>query len=469
MKTIAGWALVLCAFLCTASSVAAQTPVGALAVDERQGYQYGWAVDYETAGAARAGALGECGSACSVVLTFDRCGAYAADQDADSTAVGWAESYSSADDARQAALAECGSRGGTECIVRVWGCNGHVVEGGLGLDRAARREIQRGLQAQGFYPGGVDGMFGPRTRAAIRGWQASLGARATGYLDGASVAALRSSALGQPTFGEREPGDAASALPSAAPPAVSGVQPSAVPPTSAELEGLFWQSIVNSTDPADFEAYLEEFPNGVFRRLAENRLAALSTSDSAVPEPASTGVGAEARPRPGTAFRPDRTCAGRPAGTSCWMEISGQSECYVWVPEVETVTWTGECSGGLARGTGSLTLAWDDYESVFAGLLQDGKQTGHWVLRYPNGRVVDEGPFVDGERHGDWVRRWANGDVHEGPYVDGVQHGHWVSRYANGRVRQGPYVDGKQHGDWTMRWPGGTTETWRMLYGRRVD
>ena len=53
MKTIAGWALVLCAFLCTASSVAAQTPVGALAVDGRQGEQYGWAVDYETSAAAQ--------------------------------------------------------------------------------------------------------------------------------------------------------------------------------------------------------------------------------------------------------------------------------------------------------------------------------------------------------------------------------------------------------------------------------
>ncbi|MCY4059277.1 MAG: hypothetical protein OXG44_14875 [Gammaproteobacteria bacterium] len=35
----------------------------------------------------------------------------------------------------------------------------------------------------------------------------------------------------------------------------------------------FWQLIVNSTDPADFEAYLEKFPNGVFRRFAENHLA----------------------------------------------------------------------------------------------------------------------------------------------------------------------------------------------------
>ena len=45
---------------------AAQAPVGALAIDKRQGDQWGWAVDYETAAAAQARALGECGSGCSV-------------------------------------------------------------------------------------------------------------------------------------------------------------------------------------------------------------------------------------------------------------------------------------------------------------------------------------------------------------------------------------------------------------------
>ena len=255
---------------------AAQTPVGALAVDEGQGDQYGWAVDYETAATARARTLGECGSGCSVVLTFERCAAYAADQDADSTALGWAESYGSAEGARGAALSECGSRGGSGCTVRVWGCNGHVVEEGLGLDRASRREIQEGLQAGGFDPGGADGMFGPRTRAAIRSWQSSQGARATGYLDGASVAGLRPSVAGQTTFRQREqPGTVAAAVPpSAAPPAVSTAQQQPSPAASAEVELVFWQSIVNSTDAADFEAYLEEFPNGVFRRLAQNRLAA---------------------------------------------------------------------------------------------------------------------------------------------------------------------------------------------------
>ena len=196
MQTVPVSALVLFTLVYTMSSAAAQTPMGALAVDERQGDQYGWAVDYETAAAAQARALSECGGGCRVVLTFARCAAYAADQDADSTAVGWAESYGAASSAQQAALSECNSRGGSGCIVRVWGCNGPVVEAGLGLDRTARQQIQRGLQTAGFDPGGADGLFGPRTRAAIRGWQSSRGSRATGYLDGASATALRSAAPG---------------------------------------------------------------------------------------------------------------------------------------------------------------------------------------------------------------------------------------------------------------------------------
>ena len=296
MKTIAGSALVLCVTVCMAASAAAQTPVGALAVDERQGDQYGWAVDYETTGSAQAAALRECGAGCSVVLTFERCAAYAADQDADSTAVGWAESYLSSAAAQQSAVGECSSRGGgSGCIVRVWGCNGPVVEDGLSLDRAARRAIQEGLQAAGFDPGGADGMFGPRTRTAIRSWQTSRGARATGYLDGASVASLRPSEAGQPTFREREPAGVAAASSAAAPAAVSATQQQ--PSATAEQENLFWQSIANSTNPAEFEAYLSQFPNGVFRALAEVRLAALRAAandpPAAVGRPAG-GVGSPA-------------------------------------------------------------------------------------------------------------------------------------------------------------------------------
>ena len=301
MKTIAGSALVLLgATVWMAASAAAQTPVGALAIDERQGDQYGWAVDYETAGAARQRALSECGSGCSVVLTFERCAAYAADQEAGSTVYGWAESYDSAAGARQRALAECGSLG-SGCTVRVWGCNGPVVEDGLGLDRAARREIQEGLQAAGFDPGGADGMFGPRTRAAIRSWQTSRGERATGYLDGASVAALRRSLAGQPTLREREPaGTAAPAASAPAAPAAVSAARQQPPAASAEVELVFWQSIAASTNPAEFEAYLRRFPNGMFSDLAQIRLEALRAESNAGSVSAGGPAGGVGSPASGT-------------------------------------------------------------------------------------------------------------------------------------------------------------------------
>ena len=48
-----------------------------------------------------------------------------------------------------------------------------------------------------------------------------------------------------------------------------------VDPGPAEVERTFWASVERSSDPADFEAYLRQFPNGSYRALAENRLKAL--------------------------------------------------------------------------------------------------------------------------------------------------------------------------------------------------
>ena len=58
-----------------------------------------------------------------------------------------------------------------------------ATEAALGLQRDHRSLIQSGLGLLGFDPGPADGVFGQRTRAAIREWQASSGKAATGYLD----------------------------------------------------------------------------------------------------------------------------------------------------------------------------------------------------------------------------------------------------------------------------------------------
>ena len=55
--------------------------------------------------------------------------------------------------------------------------------------------------------------------------------------------------------------------------------PATTPTATPEQENLFWQSIMNSTNPTMFEAYLEQFPNGVLgraRRGAVNNGVAIS-------------------------------------------------------------------------------------------------------------------------------------------------------------------------------------------------
>ena len=57
-----------------------------------------------------------------------------------------------------------------------------AIEASLRVNRPTRRSIQQGLRNEGFDPGEPDGLFGPRTRAAIRRWQEARGVPPTGYL-----------------------------------------------------------------------------------------------------------------------------------------------------------------------------------------------------------------------------------------------------------------------------------------------
>ena len=146
-------------------------------------------------------------------------------------------------------------------------------------------------------------------------------------------------------------------------------------------------------------------------------------------------------------------CEGMAEGAHCWKELANEAGCYVWdisYSHNETVTWSGQCSGGIAMGRGELTWRWSDGSSETTGELRDGKRHGHWVERYSNGNVL-EGSYRDGKRHGHWVVRFADGGIHEGPAKDGKRHGNWVERSADGDVSEGSYKDGKKHGRWVER------------------
>ena len=60
----------------------------------------------------------------------------------------------------------------------------------LGLTRADRRAVQRGLRDGGFYSGAIDGLYGAGTRKAIARWQRANGAAPDGYLSAEAVRTL---------------------------------------------------------------------------------------------------------------------------------------------------------------------------------------------------------------------------------------------------------------------------------------
>jgi carboxyl-terminal processing protease len=72
-----------------------------------------------------------------------------------------------------------------------------------------------------------------------------------------------------------------------------GTQSTSQPAQNTEL--VFWQSVQNSTSPADFEVYLSQYPNGIFAPLAKVKIEQLKAINSAASgdEPvvvASTGL-----------------------------------------------------------------------------------------------------------------------------------------------------------------------------------
>ncbi len=111
-------------------------------------------------------------------------------------------------------------------------------------------------------------------------------------------------------------------------------------PTEAQVqqESLFWQSIAGSSNPADYRAYLEQFPDGVFASLARNRVTEFAGATVDAPTVSRPRPGADrppssdppGAPAPGTVFRDCDDCPEMvmlPAGTFQMGCVSGSDDC----------------------------------------------------------------------------------------------------------------------------------------------
>ena len=250
----------------------------------------------------------------------------------------------------------------------------------------------------------------------------------------------------QPQFSNRSMDFDFAAAPPSAGFGAAAVAHETAPVATPEQQNIFWQSIVDSSDPADFESYLERFPNCMFRSLAQNRLRALEKTTRAGPAltaPSASPARPEPPPAPEAPPRPSRpVCDETLDGWDdppCWLKLASHPDCHVWNTNYtphKPVSWSGGCVEGSASGKGTATGTpvwfWEhDYSCSSAEA----------ALGYcPPYECV--GMYVNGKREGRWTEKEAQNSVLEGPHVDGKRHGERIE-HRDGKVYRHRYIHGK--------------------------
>lgn len=283
------------------------------------------------------------------------------------------------------------------------------------LSREQRIQVQQGLAALGFDPGPADGLFGPKTRAAIWDWQNAKGLEATGFLTREEAEAL--GAMGQAAESHYENSD-----PEVAGPDEPAFEEGAPEPSGSQNLVLYFPQCSG----------LDELPPdepGCWQAISNHQECDLFL------------------PRSSFGLRK------------------------------EQVTWSGVCQHNAAHGRGTLKYDFEAGDGggealSLSGTFVNGKMQGDWVGRYRGSDGLEgttEGPYVDGEANGHWVFRGGLPDgiefTSEGPIVDGVRHGRWVQRtqHLDGTevTTESSYVDGVEHGRRVarFRYPDGDEDT----------
>lgn len=124
-----------------------------------------------------------------------------------------------------------------------------AIEAALNLNREQRRQIQRNLSILGFNPRGIDGVFGPGSRAAIGAWQQMRGIDGFGFLTGNQISALQSAANIRAQELEEE--------------ARQRQQ------QQDRQDATYWRQTGRDGSEAGLRAYLKRYPDGLYSEIAQ--------------------------------------------------------------------------------------------------------------------------------------------------------------------------------------------------------
>ena len=216
----------------------------------------------------------------------------------------------------------------------------------------------------------------------------------------------------------------------------------------AQQETVFWQSIVNSTNRADFEAYLTRWPAGVYAPLARGRVATLlrgsadplrSNSPSSSDPPNSPAAGEVFRDCPGC---PEMVVV--PAGEFMMGSPSSEDPRSDWEGPRHQVTLKS-----FALGRFEVTRA--EYEAfVSATGHPDGNQCrtddgrGNWEWRSRNGASWRDPKFRQGDDHPVVCVSWEDAQSYVG----------WLSRETREHYRL------PSQAEWEYAARAGTSTPW---------
>lgn len=139
-----------------------------------------------------------------------------------------------------------------------------LSEEALALTRERRQQVQRELTLLGFDPRGVDGMFGPGSRAAITRFQTANGFPATGFLDATQIERLSLQA-------ERRSAEQA-----------ADERRRELDQEKRDREA--WAAVAETGDEAGLRTYLDRYPNGLYAPIARQRLDVLQADARAQAE-----------------------------------------------------------------------------------------------------------------------------------------------------------------------------------------